>query len=76
MCAAAAAVDTHECSVDMDGWFHVCFYDVASQRLFMKIVVYTLDSYIVIHPLRLKVSDQMIFIIICITFIEFLKYHG
>ena len=35
-CEAAAAVyflpvasvaDTHECSVDMDGWFHVCFYN-------------------------------------------------
>jgi cadmium resistance protein CadD (predicted permease) len=26
------------------------------------------EKAIVIHPLRLKVSDQMIFIIICITF--------
>ena len=27
---AVAAADTHECFVDMDGWFHVCFYNVAS----------------------------------------------
>jgi hypothetical protein len=27
---AAEAVDTHECFVDMGGWFHVCFYNVAS----------------------------------------------
>ena len=33
VCAVAVvdcAVDTDECSVDMNGWFHVCFYNVAS----------------------------------------------
>ena len=27
---AVAAADTHECFVDMDGWFHVCFYNIAA----------------------------------------------
>ena len=65
-CPPPVAADTHECSANMDGRFHVCFYYVSTWHLFLK-VYKTFCTSLIIDPYSLTINEKNAKICILMT---------